>query len=1025
MCTKSRTWIHASSLSFLLFAVAMPAAPQEPSAEIAPTHARCANGPHVQMTLGLPVGYELTGIVAASQSRTSGPGLGEVCASIVRGSPYAVLNWLELGDIQGAIISQFAAQVMRSDDATAYAEEYVDFSPAVFTGLPRIARKIVLKNGTGAEVAPSRLDAFFASLRKSAAAATILLPDHLSPAVPVLLTRAVNWSRQQKLSGRERDPFLGAVVNSIRFRLYGDAVPIGAQAAALELAESLVTIEASMPPPCDVETNPLPCASMDRLVVRRRLLDRVEQLHAYMPPPPKVTSSSSAEMALFARSLDAEKQVGSTIAAFRDAHYRRYQVGNLPQRYFRFRIEELWSILQHEGSRVENSRADNRAGLALVLTGGGVKAAYQTRMIDHLYGGARLINDPKSSAAGHPPGTQPVDLVIGTSGGALLGVFVSAIGDRLAAAFNPGGSSNLTKIVWNTPGPGIRSRDVFPFLDMPRYATVLVAFLVLMLAARLAKAVHVRVTSHPSVSPSVQSGEPIGPGRRAESVLWYALLILSPLIVIKSSSPGGTEHVPAITGIVYAVMILIAIYSDVRLKRKARLTAGALQTSPMVWLALVIAAAALAAIFLALTHFRMFDVQPALGQLDPAAATAGCLGVMALAIALYLFLASQKNLFDKEPRWPILRAFLTVVSIVVLSYAAVGFATLAKRASLLEVTGSFWLWFLSAVALLSAVAVVLGDVRSDLRFQIWLRSTFEYLFGEYRSWTHSSKARRYARLVAAAFAAWIWWNLLAAPGLYGNKNALDYFKAAFTRFGDATVLKHNGVYPLAVPFAITATSLEKERELYFLFLAGQGGDVEVDKQLKDEAWSNIASDSRWFVLRNAASDDLLNTAFASGSPFPVFSAHDVKAKVLRTPEHLIDGGFAHNRPLDAARVLGATKVLVINSSPLQAGRRSARCQAPIFRVGELACNLPKLVPYLWDRSQIEDILSTKNMLVVSIYPTADGGGWPLLTDFRGEVVEQLIHAADVDMERRVGVVESWGPAQRGAGQLMQYDMNRL
>src|SRR5205807_5022179 len=45
---------------------------------------------------------------------------------------------------------------------------------------------------------------------------------HLSPAVPVLLTRAVNWSRQQKLSGRQRDAFLGAVVNSIRFRLYGD-----------------------------------------------------------------------------------------------------------------------------------------------------------------------------------------------------------------------------------------------------------------------------------------------------------------------------------------------------------------------------------------------------------------------------------------------------------------------------------------------------------------------------------------------------------------------------------------------------------------------------------------------------------------------------------------------------------------------------------------------------------------------------------------------------------------------------------
>jgi hypothetical protein len=93
-------------------------------------------------------------------------------------------------------------------------------------------------------------------------------------------------------------------------------------------------------------------------------------------------------------------------------------------------------------------------------------------------------------------------------------------------------------------------------------------------------------------------------------------------------------------------------------------------------------------------------------------------------------------------------------------------------------------------------------------------------------------------------------------------------------------------------------------------------------------------------------------------------------------------------------------------------------------MGELACNLPKLVPYLWDRSQIEDILSTKNMLVVSIYPTPDGASWPLLTDFRGQVVTRLVERARADQHHRVGVVESWGRrpvADQGGSRLLQYD----
>ena len=138
------------------------------------------------------------------------------------------------------------------------------------------------------------------------------------------------------------------------------------------------------------------------------------------------------------------------------------------------------------------------------------------------------------------------------------------------------------------------------------------------------------------------------------------------------------------------------------------------------------------------------------------------------------------------------------------------------------------------------------------------------------------------------------------------------------------------------------------RELYFLFLGdttGRGPSATVtdpidtaaiDSQLSNYAWSSIASDSRWFVLRRANGKDLRDTAFASGSPFPVFAAHTLNVSALRTPENLIDGGFAHNRPLEAARVLGASKVLVINSSPLGAGPAGAHCRL-IVRVGDLAC----------------------------------------------------------------------------------------
>jgi hypothetical protein len=77
---------------------------------------------------------------------------------------------------------------------------------------------------------------------------------------------------------------------------------------------------------------------------------------------------------------------------------------------------------------------------------------------------------------------------------------------------------------------------------------------------------------------------------------------------------------------------------------------------------------------------------------------------------------------------------------------------------------------------------------------------------------------------------------------------------------------------------------------------------------------------------------------------------------------------------------------------------------------------------LWERSQVEDVLSTRNMFVATIYPAASPNGWPMLTDFRAAVVKTLVDAADRDQHDRIGVVESWGVPEVDRAQLFNYDL---
>jgi predicted acylesterase/phospholipase RssA len=1041
----------ALTLAALMLSCAAVAA--EPPSEIKPVYqgkappstrmvSPCGVKRHVQITLALPNDYK-DKLVSGR-----GPGTVGVCVRLGYGSTYQVLSWLENGAVQAAVMPAFAVRVMRADDPERFDREYYTLRTHLVKSIPLLERRIRLFDGDYQEVPEpeQKLVDFFTSLRESPAERSIWLRSHLSPAVPYLIHRARSWADYVELSGDARNEFFRLLTQSIRFGKRMEVDPTVNAQKSLHLVDDPVVFGSADAKPVSNRLMPPdePAFQDDQVIVRKQVFLASPELRDLVTStPPREIKDAPEVIALFAASTDDEQALGEHIRNFRESNYRRLQFGSVAQRHFRFTIPELWWLLRHADPRA----ADD--GMALVLTGGGVKAAYQTRLIDHLYEKGRLFN--KGTESIDPQIAQRVDYVIGTSGGALLGVFVAAINKKFEEERVKDVHNNLTSILWKEPGIGLSSGDVFPFLDMMRYATMIVALLVVWLVA--AAVLSLFRTQYRQITRFDHSDESFF-DRRArafkESWPWILLLVTAPIIIVKVATVNRVEHVPTETGLYYAIMALVAFYSDVRLHP---LKPFRWLRSRLTWRTAILFTAGATAIVLALVRPAWLNAISPYEDRGLLFVNLCCAGFVVLVLATHCFFFDQKEYFRAETRRPIFHALGVLLGIVLLSYLGVSLAMWLEATSLLEMHGGFWKYFLLLTALLTGLFMWLARSRAGGNGLTWPQQTAAYMFSEYRSRALFGSERRYMRFMTMTIAAWVWWNALAAPALYGNRNAREYLESAFMRYtelalpdvkklidtqrarreadrlADASKGQDENDYgvefPLSVPFVITATSLEKGQERYFLFMSGDS-DEQIDDQLDDEAWFEVVRDARWVVVRKPVDSELRHAAFASGSPFPVFSAHDVKLRALRNAERLIDGGFAHNKPLEAASALGARKVLVLNSSPIESAGAGS-CTVVTLNLGELACNLPKLVPYLWERSQVEDLLSTRSMVVASIYPTAARGTWPSLTDFRGETVLQLVTDAKDDIEQRVGVIESWGEPQMGLEDdtLLYYDRDQV
>ena len=383
--------------------------------------------------------------------------------------------------------------------------------------------------------------------------------------------------------------------------------------------------------------------------------------------------------------------------------------------------------------------------------------------------------------------------------------------------------------------------------------------------------------------------------------------------------------------------------------------------------------------------------------------------------------------FDQTGLFVDAMVFVTV-GLAFAVYLVLGIASsvFPDRLSMFELTPEFWLGLVAVTAVL-AVALVAWGSRGHGRGGLSQRLHESLLYLCSRHPNAQLTSRRFVRVGVLAVIALGWWNFVVAPGLYGNRYAVDYLLKAEERFAAGNRNGSGGAVPaLTARLLAPANALDKTDGTRYLLVVP---DSEPCPKIRQPPGSGAI----WYVFRavsgeqeghrepadEACTDDLdlgeqadlerlQDFIFASGSPFPIFPAHFVRPDEDGPREALVDGGYTNNTPVEAASLAGAAQVLIIQSSNPLARRPASETGVIGWLQGPLVRNVLRLPGFLFERSQQSDRRSRRDLFVVSLSPLwrAD---WPFLSDFRRRTVETMQETASRDIGRRIGIVESWGP----------------
>jgi predicted acylesterase/phospholipase RssA len=674
---------------------------------------------------------------------------------------------------------------------------------------------------------------------------------------------------------------------------------------------------------------------------------------------------------------------------------------------YAFRSDEVIQFLRQDQ---ENRGVENAA---IVLPGGGVKGAYQARLLDFLYDDHLIANDrdPRRALA---PGALDVRHIVGTSGGAMVGFFAAqrsvpphplapTFDDFLAsrqpakslipAAFAaPPASSAASKRLrlgdlarlWITDGNEVLARPgtIFPPADLPRWATlwVILVLFSLLLHRRIP---YLAVTREVPISWLPLPAEP--PERKIRLLL-LAMIIATPLAA-RAVARTTPNYVALGEGIAYALVVLVGHYAYAS---SGRNKVG--HSTKRAWYAVAVGGGIMACL---LTNFF---VGRSIADLSACAALTSNTGWELAAIALLLVgvLLRVRAVSGETPvevKLAYLSAILALLAVFAGAFLAVWLATALGLASTLELTRNYWLavllggglttWMLAGYAFRKPETGMRKAVAAGLLF--WITPQRKRLL-----------ASPIRALVFGSGIALLLWTLIAAPGLYSGCRAFETFSAMQDRFGGGKADR----YTLFSNLIVTTTSFGTQPKPEGIYQ----GDYYCCTE-GDEGCEQMAA-QRGNVIR-FPKDRFVGAVFASGSPFPIFPPRALLPTAGRDSVDFIDGGYTHNVPLEGAEIVGAQQVLLIRSAAPPVDDHGS--EAVTQWGSHLALGSWNLIPFLFERSQEIDKGASGKMVVASLAPDPERGDSPFLMDFRDDTVRSLVRDAAVDyLSGRIGRVEAWG-----------------
>lgn len=478
---------------------------------------------------------------------------------------YEILDWLGQGLIDAAVVPDLTVYLLTQRDSTPLREMEIADLPAGNVLLPASSYRPLSRrlSGGSRQAGDPRQDfaAFLAASWRQAQESSardparpapgyrVVFASHLStPGFLVPVAGAARWLAERtreiakpKEKDRLAERFWQTFFASARFAVdcvspgcwqpAGGARDDAGAGGGGELVEILFPGEnARQGSMGRAPGSPEDAGSREHLVIASRTADSLfssglRDAAVQLPQPLENLFNAKNPPAPFLAMLDVEPSFGV--------------------RTFGFTVDETFRLLR------QNQVASKRTNLALVLPGGGVKAAYQSKIIDELYQRRYLKNSPAPAATPGEP--LAVKYVIGTSGGALLGFFVSQLRDE--------GPWDLSEILWKKPGRFhkgdrfLESTDIFNWTDLLRYASLVASFL--MFCALLAVV-------------SIPERMPFRPARKEPSSRFrpwlmrgmFLLLVLAPFLVRRVNGDSVREQIPEFEGMIYALLAMMAVFAD-------------------------------------------------------------------------------------------------------------------------------------------------------------------------------------------------------------------------------------------------------------------------------------------------------------------------------------------------------------------------------------------------------------------------------------------------------------------------------